>query len=163
MSPNSPIITTRKPKKQLGRAHQIVAVLIALSVFLAQAMPMAASHGAGAGDWITICSGEGIKLIQLDGDDPNQGECSHCSYCLISGNNFQGNLVSHPGTLIASNFTNIIYGNPQTIGLAGPEQYWSACRGPPIASKNSIMTTPVSLPIKEQIRVVSNAWSVPCL
>ncbi len=163
MSPDSSKTTARKTIKRLGGAHQIVAALVALSIFLAQAMPMAASHGAGEGDWIVICSGEGIKLIQQDGDNPNQGECNHCPYCLISSNNFQGNLVPHPGILTSSNFTKIIYGNPQTIGLTGPEQYWAACRGPPIANKNSIMTAPFSLPIKEQILVVSNAWSAPCL
>lgn len=163
MSPNSSIITTWKTIKRLGGAHQIAAVLVALSLFLAQAMPMAASHSASEGDWTTIRSGEGVKLIQMDGGNPNQGEGNHCPYCLISSNDFQGNLVPHAGILTASNFTKIIYGNPQTIGLTGPEQYWSACRGPPIASKNSSMTTPSSLLVREQIRVLSNAWSAPCL
>lgn len=162
MSPDSSKVTTRKTIKRLGGAHQIVAALVALSVFLAQALPMAASYGAGEGDWIVICSSEGAKLIQLDGDDPNQGECSHCSYCLISDHNAQGNMIPHSGTLTSFDFTNIIYGNPQTIGLTGPEQYWSACRGPPIASKNSIMIASISLPTKEQIQGISNAWGAPC-
>ncbi|WP_457649107.1 hypothetical protein [Profundibacter sp.] len=163
MSPNSSIKTTRKTLKRLGGAHQIAAVLVALSLFLAQTMPMAASVSASEGGWISICSGDGVKLIQMDGDIPNQGERNQCPYCLISSNDLQGNLVLHAGILNTPNFTKIIYGNPQTIGLTGPEQYWSACRGPPIASKNSSMTTPSSLPVKEQIRVLPNAWSAPCL
>ena len=145
-------------------AHRIVATIVVLAIFLAQTLPMAASHSAGGGgDWIVICSDDGAKLIQLDDTDPKQGECNHCSFCLISSNTLQGDLTPYLAILMHSNFTNISFGRAQTIGLTGPEQYWSACRGPPIASIDNKMTTLFSLLIKEQVQVVSNAWSTPCL
>ena len=155
--------TQEKSMKHSRASRQIVVVLVALAVFLAQALPMAASHNGGGGEWIVICSGEGAKLIQLDDQDTDAGECTHCSLCLISSNKIQINLASNLTTLIPSEFTNAFYGRAQTTSLSIPEHYWSACRGPPILSIDNIMTTPFSLLTKQQFRAVSNAWRVPCL
>ena len=98
MSPNSSIITTRKPKIHFDATQQIVAAIVVLAVFLAQTLPMAASQD-GDGNWIEICSEGGAKLIQLDDDDPKQSEGSHCLVCLFSSKELQGVLASHPSIL----------------------------------------------------------------
>lgn len=153
-----------KTIKRFGAAHQIVAVLVALSIFLVQALPVSASHTAGAdGNWIEICSDGGVKLIRLGTENPMQDECNHCSFCLIPFNNLQGNLTPQPVTLISSEFTYIFYSDAHTISLAGPEQYWSTSRGPPVACIDYKMNTLFSLLNKEQVLVVSSAWSIPCL
>lgn len=135
------------------------AVFLALVVFLAQAIPANAGHGStGSGAWIEICSDGGTYLAQLDDDGSGQApECLHCEFCLASSGDaptLGASAGLAPQTLELSL---VSYFSEAGILPVSPEQYWSACRGPPLASVEKNMPIPIL------VEMVSMHRSTPCV
>ncbi len=161
------IIITKIKKAQAGfiPTRQLIAVIVAFMVFVTQTLPATASYipqknDSPIGIYNVICS----KLIQQNDKEPQQNKNNNpCLFCIMSHSDPIDDSTSRLSILPPSKFSTISYRGAQTIGLTGPEQYWSASRGPPIESINNNMTTPISLLHKKQIRVTLNAWSPSCL
>jgi len=135
-----------KQHRNIGSgARFFVSALVFIAIFLGQSTPSMAGHGANsASGWIEICSDGGSYFAQVDTGDGGQApECAHCDFC-------------------SADFVIISYFNERAILPDSPEQYWSACRGPPIASIENNMTTLASLNNKEPAVRVLNTWSNPC-
>jgi|LGVF01.2.fsa_nt_gb hypothetical protein len=144
-----------------------LALTVVLSVFvlLGQVFPASASHGTSdSGAWVEICSDGGTYLAQLDqGEDEQSPECTHCSFCIVPSGEVPVLHTQAHGTLEPIEFTLISYSVDRSELPETPEQYWSACRGPPIVSVENNMTPTTSLTIKEPIGSAFEAWSVPCV
>lgn len=113
--------------------------MLALAVLLAQVLPMQAAQSDGG--WMEICGGdEGSYFVQLeDGSSGQEHGCTHCSACL---------LATSTATTIPPKIDNLILqlkliDVPLAVQLtpvtSHPEQYWSACRGPPLEGTEKSM------------------------
>lgn len=160
------IIITKIKKAQAGSIliRQLIAVIVAFMVFAAQTLPATASYDSHKNNsQIENCSGPCTKLIQQNDKKPQQNKNDdHCSFCVVSHSDSIDNSTPHLSIQSPSKLSTILYRGAQTTGLTGPEQYWSASRGPPIESINNNMTTPISLLHKKQTRVTLNAWGLSC-
>lgn len=140
-------------------------LILAIFVVYAQVNPATASHSSSAnGAWIEICGEGGSYLAQLDDSGNTQTpDCDHCAFCLVPTTNDQGAYdinVATPGSL---EFTMISYSADRAAMPDTPEQYWSACRGPPIASTEKNMTPTISLTTKEPFGSAFKAGESPCI
>jgi hypothetical protein len=144
-----------------------LALTVVLSVFvlLGQVFPASASHGTNdTGVWVEICGEGGTYLAQLDQDEGEQSpECTHCSFCIVPSGELPVLHTQAHDTLETIEFTLISYSVDRSELPETPEQYWSACRGPPIVSVENNMTPTTSLTFKEPIGSAFEAWSVPCV
>lgn len=161
---------TQIKQKSYRRANgfrQCFAVFVSLILLVAHSLPVAAGFGGNApSGWIEICGGGGSYLVQMDEGSPydtteHEADCTHCPFCLVPFNTSFGSLPVDLNTLTPIGFTKITFSAAQTVQPAAPEQYWSACRGPPIANIENNMTTH-SLPALMLAQAVSNTWSTPC-
>lgn len=112
-------------------------VVLSFAVIIAQTFPSMAMAGSDNGlGWVEICSDGGTYLARVgseDGDAPDP-ECTHCTACIVPGNDVPGLQMSTTQLLQVITLTELSF----RIGLAnpavGPEQFWSLSRGPPIAN-----------------------------
>ncbi len=160
------IKTTKIKKAQAGSIliRRLIAVVVAFMVFATQTLPTTASYISQKNDspigiYNVICS----KLIQQNDKEPQQNKNNNpCLFCIMSHSDPIDKSTPHLSIQSPSKLSTISYRVAQTTGLTGPEQYWSASRGPPIESINYNMTTPISLLYKKQTRVTLNAWGLSC-
>ncbi|PCJ76117.1 MAG: hypothetical protein COA53_02330 [Rhodobacteraceae bacterium] len=150
------------PKQRRKGASLVLSIVLSVIVLLAQSIPAMSTQNTGT--WIEICGDDGISIIQVDENgNKQQSECAHCDYCLLPSGNLQGVSVISPNISAPIEFTAVSYSSDQAISPDSPEQYWSACRGPPIASTEKNMSTFTSLVLKEPIREALNTWGNPCI
>lgn len=142
----------------------VLSIVLSIAVLLGQSIPAMADHGSNiSANWVEICGDGGSYFVQVGEDGQKQEpECAHCDYCLTPVGDAQAVHSTQHSGLALIYFTNISYMADLAILPDSPEQYWSACRGPPIASVENKMTTNTSLTIKEPIGSASRAWSIPC-
>jgi|LGOV01.1.fsa_nt_gb hypothetical protein len=142
----------------------VLSIVLAIAVLFGQSFPAMAGHGSDtSANMIEICGDGGSYFIEIGEDGQKQApECTHCDYCLTPVGDTQAVHSTQPNELALTYFSNISYSTDPATLPDNPEQYWSACRGPPIASIEKIMTTNTSLTIKEPIGSESTAWSIPC-
>ncbi len=142
----------------------VLSIVLSIAVLLGQSIPAMADHGSNiSANWVEICGDGGSYFIQIGEDGQKQApECAHCDYCLTPVGDAQAVHSSHHSELALNDFSNISYSTDPATLPDSPEQYWSACRGPPIASVENKMTTNTSLTIKEPIGSAVRAWSIPC-
>lgn len=143
----------------------VLTVVLALAVMLAQSVPgMAMQSTSTSAGWIEICSDGGSVFIQVNEDgQEHEPECLHCDFCLVPAAEVQGLTTAPKIASALTEFTTFSYSTDR-VGLPdSPEQYWSATRGPPIASVENIMTPIASLLAKEPAGTPSNTWSIPCV
>ena len=143
----------------------VLSIVLSIAVLLGQSMPAVAGHGSGSSaGWIEICGDGGSYFVQIDKNGQKKApECVHCDFCLVPSGDTQG---VHSTLLSASaltDFTTVSYLFDLAVLPDSPEQYWSACRGPPIASVENNMIPIVSLSVKEPAALVLNTWSTPCV
>lgn len=142
----------------------VLLVVLSITILLAQSAPGIADHNSNlsvnAGE---ICADDGRHLLRAgDHDQAQLHECDNCDYCL---NATGGAQAIHPllnNAFVLIDTFNISYPDSHTILPDNPEQYWSACRGPPIASLENNMISNTSLAIKELAGTVTTARGVPC-
>lgn len=150
------------PKQRRKGASLVLSIVLSVIVLLAQSIPAMSTQSSGT--WIEICGEGGISVIQVnENGDEQQPECAHCDYCLLPSGDLQGVSVPLPSMSIQIEFTAISYPSDQGGSPDSPEQYWSACRGPPIASSENNMSTFTSLDIKEPVGKTLNTWRNPCI
>ncbi len=158
------ITKIKKAQARFIPIRQLIAVIVAFMVFATQTLPATASYISQKNDspigiYNVICS----KLIQQNDKEPQQNKNNNpCLFCIMSHSDPIDDSTPHLSIQSPSKFSTTLYRGAQTTGLTGPEQYWSASRGPPIESINNNMTTPISLLHKKQIRVALNAWGLSC-
>lgn len=142
----------------------VLSIVLSIAVLLGQSIPAMAGHGSNmSANWVEICGDGGSYFIEIGEDGQKQApECTHCDYCLTPVGDTQAVHSTQHSGLALIYFTNISYSTDPAGLPDSPEQYWSACRGPPIASIENKMTTNTSLTIKEPIGSESTAWSIPC-
>jgi len=143
----------------------VMSIVLAIAVLLGQSFPAMAGHGSDtSANMIEICGDGGSYFIEIGEDGQKQTpECTHCDYCLTPVGDTQAVHSTQHNELALTYFSIISYSTDPATLPDNPEQYWSACRGPPIASIENIMTTNISLTIKEPIGSESTAWSIPCV
>lgn len=127
-----------------------ICAVLSLALVFAQSMPMSASV-SGDGTWIEICGGEdGSYFIQQDDGTPQHTpmECVHCDGCLMVSNISNAHEPSDWFLSVPLGASHVIFSPAQTTGLAGAEQYWAACRGPPLQNTGNRMP---SIPILASI------------
>ncbi len=142
----------------------VLCVVLSVAVFFAQSMPMNASVVSHGGNWIEICGGEdGSYFIQLEDGAPQPGplDCDHCDDCLLMANTLSVNATPEWAALAPFGFGTLSFDLAQTVGLAGAEQYWSACRGPPLEKSGNRMPTPFILASLAHDPAISDTWSNP--
>ena len=150
------------PKQHRKGASLAWSIVLSLIVLLAQSIPAMSTQNTAA--WIEICTDGGSYLIQVDANgEEQQAECAHCDYCLLPTGDMQSVHTIAPGASALIEFTNISYASDRDFVPDSPEQYWSACRGPPIASSEKNMSTNTSLVIKEPVGAALNTWGTPCI
>jgi len=139
-----------------------LSIVLSFVVLLAQSVPAMSGHNTAA--WMEICGDGGSYFIEVDenGEEQEQ-ECAHCDYCLLPSSDAQGVHAASPNTSALIEFTTISYLSDRDFLPDSPEQYWSACRGPPIANSENNMSTNISLVIKEPIGAALNTWGNPCI
>lgn len=139
--------------------------VLSIAVLLGQSTATMAAHGPStSANWVEICADGGTYFVQIgEGGQKQAPECAHCDYCLTPIGDAKAVHSPHHSDLALNEFSNISYSSDQASLPDSPEQYWSACRGPPIASIENNMTTNISLAIRELIGSVSAAWSIPCV
>ena len=140
--------------------------VLAVVVLLAQVLPMNAGHGGGSGDWLEICGGEdGSYYIQLDDGSelPAPTECQHCDACMLFTGANGLTTIRDQFLQAPSDYGVAVFGVAQTAGLAGSEQYWAACRGPPLENSGKIMPRKPTLASYADGTVNSDTWSAPCI
>ena len=141
-------------------ASLVLSIVLSFVVLLAQSIP-AMSNQNTAG-WIEICGDGGTYLLQVDENGEEQpSECVHCDYCLAPSGDAQGVHTMPASASVSIEFTTISYPSVRNALSDSPEQYWSACRGPPIASVENNMTPLASLFIKEPAGMASKSWGKP--
>lgn len=138
----------------------VLCVVLSVAVFFAQSMPM----NAESGSWMEICGGEdGSYFIQLDNNAPHpaSGDCEHCDSCLLMSNTLTVNITPEWAVFAPSGIGALSFDLAQTVGLAGAEQYWSACRGPPLEKSGNRMPTILILASLAHAPAISDTWSNP--
>jgi len=124
----------RRRDNRLGM-RWVLSIVLSLSVFLAQSIPAMADHGLNTSSWLEICGDGGSYFIQIGEDGQEQeDECAHCDYCLTPVWDTSAVHSTNHGVSVLISFANISFTTDQAIVPVSPEQYWSACRGPPIVS-----------------------------
>ena len=150
------------PKQRPKGASLAWSIVLSFIVLLAQSIPAMSNQSTAA--WIEICGDGGSYLIQVDENgEEQQPECAHCDYCLLPTGDMQGVHTTPSGASSLIVFTNISYPSDRDFVPDSPEQYWSACRGPPIASSENNMSTNTSLATKEPVGAALNTWGIPCI
>ena len=140
-------------------------IMLSVAVLLGQSFPVMADHGSNlSAIWVEICGDGGTYFVQVDEDGQKQeSECSHCDYCIVPMGDVQADNSPNHNDLASLDFTNSSYLVVPATLPDNPEQYWSACRGPPIVSVENKMTPNTSLTIKEPNGSTFIAWSIPCV
>ncbi len=113
-----------------------LSIVFSVMILLGQSFPAMASSGATmSANWVEICGDGGSYFVQIGEDDQKQApECAHCDYCLTHAGDTQAVHSTGSSGSALKYSANISYlADPATLPDC-PEQYWSACRGPPIAS-----------------------------
>lgn len=161
-----PFNTTRHQAGGSNLAPRVlIRVAVLFFVFLAQVFPASADHNiGGSGAWVEICGDGSTYLAQIDEDgNKHPSVCDHCVFCLVPVSDLQ--TLSSGGfiTAMTEDFTLFSYSIDRASRSDTPEQYWSACRGPPIASIENTMTSTTSLTLKEPIGSVVQTGVFPCV
>lgn len=126
----------------------VLAIVFSVVIILGQAMPaMAGFASNGSGIWVEICSDGETYLAEIGQEGEKSHECTHCPLCLVWNGDLQ---LSHPSDTARAqpDYTTAIHSFDLAKLNAGPEQYWSLCRGPPILSVEKHMTPLVSLNVQ---------------
>lgn len=165
MTVRSPASTRKSRQSNRFGVQWMFTVVLSIAVLLGQAIPsMAGQNDRSSASWLEICGDGGSYFILVGADGKEQApDCEHCDFCLIStGENLSiHSTPANAASLIG--FTVISYSAGQVDLPEHPEQYWSASRGPPIASTDNKMTTLASLFTKEPAAISSSEWSIPCV
>ncbi|MBV1863043.1 MAG: DUF2946 family protein [Rhodobacteraceae bacterium] len=149
---------------------QLFSVFVSVVLLVAQMLPVAASFSSGpSAGWIEICGETGASFIQLEagaftGDSQppeHEADCTHCPFCLVPFNTVYGAFSPQVTGQNLLAFTKINFAAALIVNPRAPEQFWSACRGPPVPNTENNMTTH-SLPALPLARAVSNTWGIPC-
>lgn len=143
----------------------VLSVLLTIAVLLGQSNSTMAGHGSNTSEnWIEICGDGGSYFIEVGEDGQKQTpECAHCDFCLTSVGDTQALDSLHAARTAPLDFTNISYSIDPAVLPINPEQYWSACRGPPIMSLENNMTPTTSLYLKEPSGSAFKAGNIPCV
>ncbi|OUS05117.1 hypothetical protein A9Q96_13555 [Rhodobacterales bacterium 52_120_T64] len=142
----------------------VLSIVLSIAVILAQSIPVMADQGSNvSATWVEICADGGSYFIEIGEDGQKQTpECTHCDFCLTSIGEMPFLYSTDHDELALIDFSLVSYSSNQAALPDCPEQYWSACRGPPIVSVENKMISNTSLTIKESIGPDSIAWSIPC-
>ena len=145
--------------------RHVLSVLLCLSLFLSQTTPSMAGQSSTAPlGWVEICGDGGSYFIQIGEDGEEQSPaCVHCDICLGPAADTQGANASWHMMRALPAPTTIFYSIDRSHRTDCPEQYWSACRGPPIVSTDKTMKTPLSLTRYELGATTPNKWAAPCV
>lgn len=120
-------------------------VILSLAVLLGQVLPMQADH-SNAG-WMEICGGEdGSYFVQLADGSGGQGqECTHCSACMLAGSSPASTPPKIAGLTLEPKLIELPLATHPAPVTSHPEQFWSACRGPPLEGTEKSMINHGSL------------------
>lgn len=143
----------------------VLSIVLSISVLISQSIPgMASQNDASLASWVEICGDGGSYFILVGADGQEQApNCKHCDFCLVSVDEQSGVSAKSTSTSTLIDYTILTYSTGRADLPESPEQYWSANRGPPIASTDIKMTKLVSLFSKEPATNSSNIWSNPCV
>ena len=128
------------PVGRLLAAQRLIWVLAAVMLVFGQSIAVGAVQSSD-GAWIEICADGGTKMVQTEGNTP-QNNCAHCDYCTVQNTaSSVGPAAPAPfGPAFAAVLIEFHTGLP--VYVTGAEQYWAANRGPPLASEvNMIQNT----------------------
>lgn len=145
--------------------RHVLSVLLCLSLFLGQTTPSMAGHPSSASlGWVEICGDDGSYFIQIGEDGEEQSPaCVHCDLCLGPAVDTQGaNALWHMMRTLPAP-TTIFYSIDRSQHADCPEQFWSACRGPPIVSTDKTMKTLLFRTCKKFAVTTTNNWATPCV
>lgn len=156
---------TRHLRSNCFGARWILSFVLSISVLLGQSLPgMAGQFDVPSVNLIEICGDGGSYFILVGVDGQEQApDCEHCDFCLVSTGDHQAVHFTQTGNSAQFKFTTFNFSMGRADLPESPEQYWSASRGPPIASTDIKMTKLVSLFNKEPAAYSSNIWSNPCV
>jgi len=146
-------------------ARWLLSVMLGITILLGQTIPLMAGHSSDSPQgWVEICGEGGSYFIQIGADGQEQApQCVHCDTCLIPSGDAPGIQTKAPALATLVDFMQINHSEYQPVLPVNPEQYWSACRGPPIASAKYNMTTLAYLIQKTPTVTVLNTWETPCV
>lgn len=155
----------RHPRSKCFDVRWMLSIVLSIAVLLGQSIPsMAGQNDASSASWVEICGESGSYFILLGADGQEQTpDCEHCDFCLVSTGDHQGVHFTSTSSAALIGFTTITFSTEWADLPESPEQYWSASRGPPIASTVNKMTKLASLFNKEPAKKSLNTWSNPCV
>ena len=164
MKPHEPTFLIQHRRSNRFGMRWVLSIVLSIAVLLGQSIPAMADHDTNtSANWVEICGDGGSYFIQIGEDGQKQApECAHCDYCLTPVGDAQAVHSTRHSVLVLIDFTHISYSTDPATLPDSPEQYWSACRGPPIASVKNNMTPNTSLVIKEPIGSALRARGIPC-
>jgi len=154
----------RRWSNRLG-GRWVLSIMLSIAILLGQSMPLLAGHSSGPSQgWVEICGDGGSYFIRIGEDGQEQTpDCLHCVSCLASSGDASGPPLRPQSVADQVAFTQVVHAVYQPILPDNPEQYWSACRGPPIEDIKYNMTTPTLLILQEPAVTVLNTWGTPCV
>ena len=157
----------KTPKKLIKRKSQalvpagFVVVLLSVVILLGQAFPAMSKTSSM---WIEICGDGGSYLAEIETSEgePTQ-ECAHCEICTLPVFDsyemaFAGGGESLPLAIKMIGWVSLLSDNPEN-----PEQYWSACRGPPLVDVDKKMIPTRASFYEEYAGRAINLWGAPWL
>ena len=155
----------RRRRSKCFGARWMLSIVLSFSVLLGQSIPgMAGQNDVSSANFVEICGDGGSYFILVGADGQEQApDCVHCDFCLVSTGDHQGVYITPTSSAALIGFTTIPFSTGRADLPESPEQYWSASRGPPIASTVNKMTNLASLFNKESAANFSNTWSNPCV
>lgn len=155
----------RHPRSKCFGARWMLSIVLSISVLLGQAIPgMAGQNDLSSANLVEICGEGGSYFILVGADGQEQAlDCVHCDFCLVSTGDHHGVYIMPTSSAALIGFTTITFLTGWADLPESPEQYWSASRGPPIASTEYKMTKLASLFNKEPAVISLNTWSIPCV
>ncbi|MHA1129063.1 MAG: hypothetical protein ACTSRN_08965 [Alphaproteobacteria bacterium] len=161
MSPHAKQSLTQRSQSNRFGIRQVLLFVLLVAVSFGQSSPSMAGNGA---NWIEICGDGGAYFIAVDEDGQKQApECTRCDFCLTSAADSQDVRPALRSVDMQEILTNISYFVDSSALPDNPEQYWSACRGPPIMSEENNMTPTTSLSFKEPSGSSFSAGKFPCV
>jgi len=124
---------------RLSAVQWLLGFVAALMMMVGQSAAVGAVP-SGGGAWIEICGSGGTKMVQTEGEAPDEA-CGHCAYCTVQ---FSSPSAGAPNLYLfgpAPVFTKVrLFAAPMFM-QSGAEQYWAANRGPPLASEETMNTS----------------------
>ncbi len=122
--------------RPLLAVQKLMGILAVIMLLFGQTLAVSGAQSS-AGGWIEICGLEGTELVQLEDETPLD-DCAHCDFCTVQFSSPATGPLAPTLSTPAPLFMQVQYSAVTAEIRSGPEQYWAANRGPPLASEEKM-------------------------